>query len=274
MSEITYSPQQEPSDTLMPFDPVLHELMTGEGSVPQDPVDAAMEDQYTESGGADPETQFPEEMIEGWLTHIKTTDPDRFVAIEATRKWNREVIVLQDAKYANALNGLMGSAPELLEGRLPQDLEDRLQGQSYVLGVRTHGAATMVEDATHEIYEAGGLDLANQSIEQSVRLANSEKASSETIRDIFIKGFYGAEYGKFVVALPIPEGESAEDILRAYSDAENMRGTGFYTESDTGTIVNSRYLAGFIDGDGIFHPNSGFMRDGFTTEDNTDEDWL
>lgn len=155
------------------------------------------------------------------------------------------------------------SAPELLEGKLPSELEVRLGGLQYALGTnQTDGASTAQEAADLLVYE-DGIPVDNYNLYQRFLIFGNSNAPAEKeyTKEAVVRGYYGPDMGRFVVAFPLVHGEaphpmSPAQVMRSV-EGEDFLPQDFYKNGHK--LVNSKYCAGFIDKDGLFHENPRFM---------------
>jgi len=175
------------------------------------------------------------------------------------------------AAVARVEQALQASAPELLDARLPRDLEDRLLGATvpdgftaYALGIHQAGAYT-IEQATEES-AATPVTLNGQSISAHFVLVSPEDGQ-DMIRKVVTQGHYGLAFGKYVYAFPVEQHEVDEHggiarrpvAMSTYSEGDPRSPTDLLVTGNEKEYVNPKYCAGFIDADGQFHENTSFM---------------
>lgn len=183
-----------------------------------------------------------------------------------------------EATTKATLENLQATAPSLLEGRLPETQESKLNGLEYALGVRQVALDT-AGDAQRDVYVRGGVSSAGQNLSQSFNIVSPEDPDYAT--GVMVKGYYGAgKGGKYVVVLPAEAGSSgvrgrAIQANEALLDTELVR-----TNVREGWVIDQKYCAGFIDNSGVYFPNRTFMQGGVTAADfgveqaEQDQSWL
>lgn len=154
-------------------------------------------------------------------------------------------------------HNLEASAPELLEGKLPHNLAERL-GTEYILAIRQLGEYE-ADEAQEQLVTDGGVNVANLGLTQSFDLLSQAEDSLTTSRGLVINGYYGARAGgKFVIVVPLER--AADNPTAAYDSIPDMQQDLQSGSDPDHRVVNPKYVAGFIDGQGVFHPNENFMR--------------
>ncbi len=197
---------------------------------------------------------------------------------EPSQKQAETITVLtEDEQLAN----LEQDAPELLEARLPEELERKLpEGfRRYFLGINQTGGVQSVEEATALLKSYGGIDMAGYGrFEQRFDLMDHQYLKGgKWTRDFYgpIHGHFGENIGRFVAVFPVDEtkdtdmtpGEIAMEGYEYYPKdhpdypyPKDLLAKGKGTREREGTVVNNKYIAGFIDVQGHFHPNPDFMK--------------
>lgn len=168
---------------------------------------------------------------------------------------------------------LEASVPELLKGRLPQNLEDKLLSAiapsgftAYAIGVHQAGACT-AKQAVAESAETP-ITLGGGSIGSHFRIVDPMDAPDLT-RGNVVYGKYGDDrLGKYVYAFPVKQSDVDKygGLVRipagapAYPEGDPASPSDLITQAgDHADVVNPKYCAGFIDEDGRFHENTDFM---------------
>jgi hypothetical protein len=203
--------------------------------------------------GVQEDSSMTQEQLDAWYKTLPGDEQKRLA--EGKQEISQYAEHVKQAEITVEHN-LETTAPELLEGRLPKELADRI-GSEYAIGLRQLGSYE-AEDAQEELDDDGGVDVSNLGLVQSFNVIKKND-DDLTTKGIVIKGYYGAHAGgKFVIAVPMAEGIT--DPTQAYDSIPDMqRGLESSDNSDF-SAVNPKYVAGFIDGEGIFHPNENFMQ--------------
>lgn len=162
-----------------------------------------------------------------------------------------------------ALDKIEAAVPELLEGRVPKALEERVFAAGfteYAVGFNQSDGITDIEEATELLEEDGGIELQIYNLDQRFLLHDKEDPIF-----MYPLGYYGPRIGRFVYAIPtnIDSGEKPRNVAAQANEAftDNVPGDLFVESEDGETVVNSKYCAGFIDAEQNFHPNAEFMKD-------------
>ncbi|MDB5177191.1 MAG: hypothetical protein JWN75_859 [Candidatus Saccharibacteria bacterium] len=189
---------------------------------------------------------------EQWLS---TLTPHEVTNIEA-RKASR-------ADYAANKERIAASTPRLLEGRLPDYQEQVLGEEHYVLGFNQSGT-TSLEQATAYLKENNGISLGIYNLNQRFLFVDekSTKEYPDNTERAVVSGYYGMPtVGRFVIAVPMDNFAkkkpryNPEDASSAYWNIEDFTNP---TESYEGESVNQKYIAGYIDGNGVYTANKNF----------------
>lgn len=172
---------------------------------------------------------------------------------------------------ARVTEKIKGQAPELLEGRLPAELENRLEGKSYAIGVNTSGPDTL-DEAISYIEENNGIALVNYNLHQRFLITDSQTDQGYSAGAVS-EGYYGHDRGRNIIAIPVDSTKLDADIAdmnpRQLAEAAEIYQTvpaDFFVEAPptargSDRAVNPKYIAGFIDGDSVWHENPSFMTD-------------
>lgn len=201
----------------------------------------------------DTQTGLSEQDVAAWYNTLSPVDQQFFAEARAS---NAEEARRVGAAQALIEKGLIESAPELLSGELPQWMAEKV-GSEHVLGINQSGIGT-AEDAQQRLTQDGGVNMAGRSLDERFVLTSSHDPGYA--RHMMINGFYGPlRGGKMVIALPVPSGDGspytkAVDTYRQLEDVE----VPCISEPQFAAI-NPKYVAGFIDMAGAFHPNVQFM---------------
>lgn len=203
--------------------------------------------------GLQDDSSMTREQLDAWYKALPEDEQIRLAEGKQEMGQHAERV---DTAEVTIEHNLETTAPELLGGRLPQELADRI-GSEYAIGLRQLGSYE-AEEAQGQLDADGGVDVSNLGLVQSFNVIKPGD-DADTTKGIVIKGYYGAHAGgKFVIAVPMAEGIT--DPTQAYDSIPDMqRGLESSDNSDF-SAVNPRYVAGFIDGEGIFHPNENFMQ--------------
>ena len=202
--------------------------------------------------GIQEDSTMTQEQVDTWYNALPADQQEYFA--EGKKEMNQEAESIKQAEAVVQQN-LETSAPELLGGRLPKELADRI-GSEYVIGLRQLGSYE-ADEAQEKLDADGGVDVSNLSLTQSFNVIK-DTDDDWTTRGTVVRGYYGVRGGgKFVIAVPMRE-ETNPSI--AYESVPDMQ-EELRTSSDPNhRAVNPKYVAGFIDGEGVFHPNENFMR--------------
>ncbi len=202
--------------------------------------------------GIQEDSGMSQEQVDTWYNSLPEDQQQYFA--EGKREMSQQAEQVHELEARVEAN-LETSAPELLEGRLPKELADRI-GSEYVIGLRQLGSDEASE-AQEKLAADGGVDVANLSLTQSFNVIK-ETDDDWTTKGTVIRGYYGVQGGgKFVIAVPL---HGADSPTTAYESVPDMQ-QELRTRSDPNhRAVNPKYVAGFIDGEGVFHPNENFMR--------------
>lgn len=198
------------------------------------------------------ESSVTDEQLEAWYKTLSEDDQARLASAKQEEADIREYITQQEQTIEH---NLAASAAELLKGRLPQELADRI-GTEYAIGVRQLGTDDAT-DAQEMLDTDGGVDVSNLNLIQSFNVTK-ESTDDWTAKDNVVKGYYGVRGGgKFVIAIPMHE---TSDPTTAYESIPDMHHVLQSSDNPDYRAVNPKYVAGYIDADGVFHPNENFMR--------------
>lgn len=170
--------------------------------------------------------------------------------IEAGERYERE-----------SLDKLVSAHPELAEGGLTQDLEDKIFAAGYsefAVGFNQSNAVSTPQEAAELLDEQGGIELGMYNLDQRFLIHDKQNPSH-----MYPMGYYGARMGRFVYAFPI-RGETAETPAGEASrtgdgNTEHVPEDLYIQSPDGETVVNAKYCAGFIDDQQVFYPNVAFM---------------
>jgi hypothetical protein len=159
---------------------------------------------------------------------------------------------------AQVASEIGSSAPELLRGRLPADLE-QLVGKEYELGINQSGPRSP-EEAQALLEEHNGIDMAMYSTNVDQRFVVVDGSAPEVAADAVTYGYYGhreagPDLGKFVAVMP---GTDYHEGLPAdFFTSNSNQGDDIYRGN---LSVSAKYIAGFIDEHGTFYRNANFMQ--------------
>jgi hypothetical protein len=160
---------------------------------------------------------------------------------------------------------LSRTAPELLEGRLPADME-RLLGADYVLGSNQSGCYDLPEAIAY-LRQQHGVNVTGYNLSQRFQLF--DRYDRLFAEHAVLRGYYGeAGGGKFIMVAPLTPEMAADpnrETLAQEMDILAINGSlpaDFDISFGGGQVaVNAKYIAGFIDANGAFHRNANFMHD-------------
>ncbi|HEX9153751.1 MAG TPA: hypothetical protein VF809_02945 [Candidatus Saccharimonadales bacterium] len=178
----------------------------------------------------------------------------------------RELAEQDDAehqRYAAAVRDrLSEAAPSLLQARLPQSQEALMgEGARYILGTN-QSALYDAGDFRGYLEEFRGVSVTGNTLHQRFLFVDGS-LDPHHLDEAMVNGYYGRNGGgRMVVAVPHDGSISGENV-NSTPDLLGQRGmlpTDFIVDVNNGQSVNRRYVAGFIDVEGTYHPNPGFMR--------------
>jgi hypothetical protein len=223
----------------------------GEQPAISDELDTAI--QYYVLGASKKYVQEHSDIDPKVLTeYIKDLPADKREFLKEMRRKSLDAAQTEDTVEHN----LELTAPELLEGRLPNELADRI-GSEYVIGLRQLESED-VGEAQEQLDDDGGVNVSNLGLVQSFNVLKPNDYSW-TIKGTVISGYYGATGGgKFVIAVPMAEGINSPS--EAYDTLPDMQQELLSSSNPDHRAVNPKYVAGFIDAEGVFHANKNFMR--------------
>jgi hypothetical protein len=223
-------------------------------------IDREQTAQIREWDGLDP---IDEADYTAW---VKQLPPDELDVLREARAG----VQRQKSLHEQVHDRLMTTVPELYRGELPADLAERLAGKNYALGFNQMLASTK-EEAVARLAASNGLDLGDYLFNQRFQLFAKDDWDEDghlaALECAIDNGYYlTSDIGRFVVAFPVdPEQRQGQSIIEMVSTTEDylpddflhnfQREDGSHHES-----VNAKYLAGFIDGEGIFWKNNNFAR--------------
>jgi hypothetical protein len=203
--------------------------------------------------------KFTAEEVQAWFDALPEDERQR---IETERSMWQEVDATKEADTTSIREALQESAPELFEGKLPEDLAHRLRGKEYILGTHQAPLSTAEEAAEALEQSQGGMNI-DSSLESRFLFFNSETSPDAIDHDI-VNGYYGPGFGgRLVIAVPHEPGAIEGESISLAPDLLAQRGElpeDFLGRTEDGGIkIDSKYLAGFIDQAGKFHVNTNFM---------------
>lgn len=203
--------------------------------------------------GIQEDKNITQEQLDKWYDSLPDDEQKRLA--EGKQEMSQHAERINTAEVTVEHN-LERTSPELLKGRLPQGLANRI-GSEYVIGLRQLGNYE-AEEAQEQLDADGGVDVSNLGLIQSFNVIKPSD-DTYTTKGIVIKGYYGANAGgKFVIAVPMAEGVT--DPTQAYDSIPDMHRELESSDNPDFSAVNPKYVAGFIDGEGIFYPNENFMQ--------------
>jgi len=244
----------------------LDELLAAEPS-PEAERDGDFADKYV--NGVEP-TQPGDPHYQEFQTWLAGLPAERRRELDETKADYQSQTEADVAEDAAAREVLLASAPELLQGRLPAELASRLEG-SYALGINQSDAAGTPDEAAAYIAEQGGLPLLGYNPDQRFMFIDADSAAEDPnyAEQALLRGYYGTpEIGRLVVAFPVVQSEAGETPADVAAQPVAKLPDDFYVETSgpkpgqSDHAVNTKYLAGFIDGDGRFYPNRNFAQSG------------
>lgn len=163
----------------------------------------------------------------------------------------REANFVKDARAT-----LMETQPELFDGKVPADAEEKIRQagyEGYAVGFTQIDAIADVEQATQYLDEHSGVAMAGYGLHQRFLVHDS----SQPMED-YPLGYYTPRAGRFVYAFPVSTTETNSPRDAAIV-GEAIPDDMYVTGEDGNEYVNAKYCVGFIDGNQIFHQNPGFM---------------
>lgn len=176
-----------------------------------------------------------------------------------------------DKSFGEVHDRLTATVPELYKARLPEGLEQELDGMHYAIGFNQSGTGS-VRDATRYLTSEHGVDQTNYNPSQRFNIFESTAFTEEDSPDMTLewaieRGYNGmTEIGRFVVVFPQAQTEtiSRESRFKDIFEVDSsVLPRDFYTHHQTKsgmhTVLSNKYVAGYIDGDGIFWANNNFM---------------
>jgi len=203
--------------------------------------------------GVQEDSGVTQEQLSTWYSSLPEDEQKRLAEGRQEMGQHAERV---DTAETTVEHNLEISAPELLSGRLPKELADRI-GSEYAIGLRQLGSYEATE-AQGQLDADGGVDVSNLGLVQSFNVIKPSD-DADTTKGTVIKGYYGAHAGgKFVIAVPMVEGIT--DPTQAYDSTPDMQKGLESSDNPDFSAVNPKYVAGFIDGEGVFHPNQNFMK--------------
>ncbi|HSA83696.1 MAG TPA: hypothetical protein VLF20_02305 [Patescibacteria group bacterium] len=182
--------------------------------------------------------------------------------------------------YDEQLRNLQQSAPELLDALLPKELGEMLpKGFSrYFLGFNQSSAITSAQEAEEHLKKYKGLTMEGYSdLNHRFKLIGPGSQETGLLAEQFaIHGYFGEFIGRFVSVFPIDDAKLTDQDPTAISQElyetypkddpdypypQDLFINGKGTAGKDDKIVNTKYIAGFIDVQGNFHRNPSFMQE-------------
>ncbi len=165
----------------------------------------------------------------------------------------------------------MATAPELLTGNLPDELQVRLRqlfgpNKEYALGVNQSRGMEEIEGAEKELAEWGGISMNGGGTSFGRRFIIFDSGSEEQGFAQWFAGYYGPSRGRLVTVFPVDreDGYAPRVQVNELEDEALPQDFLIVRTSSNGTAditVAAKYVAGFIDDTG-FHANESFLADG------------
>jgi hypothetical protein len=216
-----------------------------------------------EADGLDPMDQAA---FDQWLDGLSPEDRAQLEQLKAAAKTNQD-------HTRKVHECLLSAVPELYEVRLPVALEARLSGLPYALGINQSMVGD-IQEAIDYLQEYGGLDITGYHFDERFLMFDSDISPANEghgleVIDAIDKGYTGdCTIGRFVAAFPVdmPNEQSAEPISLLVNRDPDVLPGDFLVEATSDSqqqhiSVNTKYIAGFIDGGGFFWANSNFLVD-------------
>ena len=165
---------------------------------------------------------------------------------------------------------LMATAPELLTGNLPDELQSRLKrvfgpNTEYALGVNQSKGMEDVDGAEKVLAEWGGISMNGDGTSFGRRFIIFDSGSEEQGFAQWFAGYYGPTRGRPVTVFPVNAegGHPPRALVNEWEDEVLPQDFLIERTSSNGTAdttVAAKYIAGFID-DAGFHANNHFLAD-------------
>lgn len=256
-----------------PQDPSLLSEPEGEAFLAMDQLsdNSAMTSYYTnpEETAAIRETDGlapvdPQELAD-WLDSLSPQARD---LLEKMKEEERQRQTEHQEASSTVHRKLTELMPELYQAQLPEELAERLGDTPYALGFNQTMAST-VEEAHDYVAKEGGIDFTGYRLPQRFLMFDQSMADylgteehPTGISAAIEHGYFGdPTLGRFVVAFPAehPLENSKEPLaIQVEQDPAHVLSADAITHPDGKKVVNSRYVAGFIDEAGDFWINDGF----------------
>lgn len=163
------------------------------------------------------------------------------------------------------------SIPDLYKGKLPRELENKLEGSPYAIGFN-QSMASSASEASDYLHELEGIDITGYNYDQRFLMFDAtselEDGDNPAINQAIESGYTGESViGRFVTAFPaensqnIGENDDVAHIVNAEPNVlpEDFESQKIARNGESKQAVSSKYVAGFIDGEGDFWVNANFM---------------
>lgn len=245
---------QEPATPGFDYDMSLldstpeEEAAAREHSLRTDYITGTIEDQY----------RTPDE-VESWFAGLT---PEEQEVVLAEQAHYQEQLAEVQGVYDAVKHEITGTAPELLAGRLPDHLAEKLGGSEYFLGTNQMMASTAQEAADYLALN-GGIGLAGYDLSGRA-LWVDDHTNPDFVEHAVVEGYtHDPSIGRFILALPhepLSPGYSIDQTMKEMR-IEGKLPSDYITGEDQSKAINQKYCAGFIDGTGQFHENPSFMQD-------------
>lgn len=168
-----------------------------------------------------------------------------------------------------ATEALRATAPELLEGYLPKELQERFLGvmgpdKDYAVGVNQSRGMEDKNSAEELLAGRGGISMNGDDTSFGRRFVIFDADSAEQGSDQWLAGYYGpATWGRLVTVFPVDKSDDYPPSAQVNELEDEALPQDFLTiyrnaNGAADLSVSAKYVAGFIDDQG-FHPNASFL---------------
>lgn len=205
----------------------------------------------------DPETT--PDQVESWFADQSPEIQEEVLAEQA--RYQSEMAAINE-RHEKSRNELVRTAPELLAGRLPADLAEKLGSDQYFLGSNQTMAESAQEGADY-LDSMGGIELGGYDLSGRA-LWFDESTSADFVDHAVVEGYLqNPDVGRFIVALPHESMGADYSIDQTMKEmrAESKIPSDYIVQNADQEVINQKYCAGFIDNTGAFHENPNFMQD-------------
>lgn len=159
------------------------------------------------------------------------------------------------------------NAPELLEGRLPPEL-DAVVNFEYGLGTNQTNARD-VEEGVAYLEQRSGVHVGEYDLARRFMLFDGSTDPDYATRALS-QGYFGSSGGVRFVAVVPKAHEGMSDTSSQSGRGEHVPSDYYVTDSTGQRSVSMKYIAGIVDMEGVFHVNRAFMQDTNDSAQNED----